>query len=184
LINLIGLGGNLPSASGSPRETLEAALALLAGRGLRVVAQSPWYRSPAFPPGAGPDFVNGAAALASDLAPEAVLALLHEVERALGRERHRRWAPRPCDLDLVACGDRVLPDAATQAAWMALGPEAQRRAAPDRLILPHPRLHERAFVLIPLADIAPDWRHPVLRRTAAELAGAIPAAEHESIARL
>ena len=130
---------------------------------IRVVRRSRWYRTPAYPPGSGPDFVNGAAVLSSDLEPDRILSCLHEVEAELGRERPVRWAPRVCDLDLIAAGDRILPDVEEMSRWMQLAPEEAAGQAPDRLILPHPRLHSRAFVLVPLSDIAPDWVHPVLQ---------------------
>ncbi|MBP7240990.1 2-amino-4-hydroxy-6-hydroxymethyldihydropteridine diphosphokinase [Amaricoccus sp.] len=170
----IALGANLPSPAGSPRETLEAALRALAGRDVRVVARSRWFATPAFPPGAGPDFVNGAALVETALAPEGLLAAMHAVERALGRDRRRRWAPRACDLDLLSCGGEVSPDRETVAAWMALDPARQATEAPPALILPHPRLHERGFVLLPLADVAPDWVHPILGRSVREMLAALP----------
>lgn len=171
---LIALGANLPSPAGPPRATLEAALAALGAQGVAVVARSPWYRTPAFPPGAGPDFVNGVAALETELSPSGLLSALHAIERALGRDRGRRWAPRACDLDLLTWGSLVLPDAATVAAWIALEPGAQEQSAPDGLVVPHPRLHERGFVLRPLADLAPDWVHPVLGRSVSEMLAALP----------
>lgn len=174
---LIALGANLPSALGSPRGTLEAALVALGARGVAVTARSRWYRAPAFPPGAGPDFVNGAAAVESGLSAADLLATLHDVEKDLGRFRHRRWEPRVCDLDLIGGGDLVLPDRETAARWMAL-PEAERGASPPpELVLPHPRLAERAFVLVPLAEVAPDWRHPLLGLTVREIAARLPEAE-------
>ncbi|WP_246209622.1 2-amino-4-hydroxy-6-hydroxymethyldihydropteridine diphosphokinase [Pikeienuella piscinae] len=178
---ILALGANQPSRSGAPRTTLEAALARLESVGVRVAALSRWRRSPAFPPGAGPDFVNAAALLETGVSPEALLSLLHEVERALGRERRRRWAPRVCDLDLIAHGDRIAPDAETLRALMALGPKAGEVPAPDELILPHPRLHERAFVLAPLLDIAPDWRHPLTGRNVTEMLAALPAAARDEV---
>jgi 2-amino-4-hydroxy-6-hydroxymethyldihydropteridine diphosphokinase len=181
---LIALGANLPSAAGDPRATLEAALAEMAARGLEVTARSGWHRTPSWPPGSGPDYVNGAAALAAGLAPTDVLGALHAVEAQLGRTRNARWAPRACDLDLLASGDAVLPDAATARAWMALAPDRQRAEAPRELILPHPRMHERGFVLAPLAEVAPDWVHPLLGLSVAEMLAALPPAALAGIVRI
>lgn len=151
---LIGLGANLPTAEyGSPRRALEAALHALAGRGVRVLRRSPWYESAPVPPSDQPWFVNGVAVCESELAPAPLLALLHDIERAFGRRRGRRNEPRVLDLDLLAYGDRVEP-----------GPP----------VLPHPRLAERAFVLLPLADVLPGWRHPASGLALARLVQRLP----------
>ena len=181
---LIAIGGNMPSRAGPPQQTVDAALQHLAVGGARIEAVSRSYRTPAFPPGSGPDFVNAAAALRMPRDPEAVLAALHAVEAAFGRERRARWGQRTLDLDLIGIGDLVRPDRAGYEAWRALDAQAQQQRAPDHLILPHPRAHERAFVLVPLADVAPDWVHPVLGRSVREMLDALPQDVRDAIVAL
>ncbi len=178
---LVALGGNLAGPSGDVTATLIAALQSLAAQGFEVIAVSRFFATPAHPPGSGPDYVNACAQLRANQLPLEVLAGLHAVEAAFGRLRGARWAARGLDLDLLAVGQTVLPDAATEAAWRALTPDEQLIRTPQTLILPHPRLAERAFVLIPLADIAPQWRHPSLGKTVAELVAALPEAEKAAI---
>lgn len=157
---------------------------LLAENGCTPKVKSRWYSSLAHPPGSGPDFINGAALAEFDGSAEEALALLHATEATLGRTRNHRWEARICDLDLVAAGDRVTPDLATVERMMALGDRAAEEPAPDILILPHPRMHERAFVLGPLMDVAPDWRHPLLDRTVAEMWAALPEAARQGVSPL
>lgn len=150
---LIGLGANLPSALGSPQKTLEAALSALGEAGIGVERRSAWYRSAPWPPGEQPWYVNAVASLATGLDPGALLAELHRLEARFGRTRRQRNEPRVLDLDLLDYGGRIRPEAP---------------------VLPHPRLHERAFVLLPLAEIAPDWRHPVSGASVGELVARLP----------
>ena len=178
---LIALGANMPHSGASLPETIRAAIAAVQAAGLQVVAQSRLYSTPCFPPGAGPDYVNAATSLAGDLAPEEMLALCHRIEADLGRRRDSRWASRGVDIDLLAAGDRILPDRATQAHWRSLPLDAQMRDWPDGLILPHPRMAERAFVLIPLAEIAPSWRHPATGLDVATMAAALPEPEKAAL---
>lgn len=178
---LIALGANLNTDTDSPAQTLKKSLLRLAEKGVSDIKTSRLFRTPAFPAGSGPDYANAAAGFRWSDTPEALLALLHEVETELGRVRAERWGARVIDLDLVALGDMLRPDAPTQAHWAALPPERAAQELPDRLILPHPRLAERSFVLVPLADIAPDWRHPATGLDIATMLAARPAAERAEI---
>ena len=177
----IGAGGNIASSKGSPESTLTAALGLLCRESARICAVSRFFRTEAWPPGSGPGFVNAAVLLRTRLAPHEVLALLHEVEARFGRRRDARWGPRTLDLDLLFHGDRVLPDRTVQARWRDLPPDRQAREAPESLILPHPRLQDRPFVLIPLAEIAPGWRHPVTGVTVAGMVAALDPAQKAAV---
>jgi 2-amino-4-hydroxy-6-hydroxymethyldihydropteridine diphosphokinase len=139
----LGLGANL----GDRRAAIERALAALAGGDTRVAARSPLYETDPVTPDPQPLYLNAAARIETELAPRALLALCLDVERALGRVRPpgRTAAAREIDVDLLLYGDRVIDD-------------------PPDLVVPHPRLLERAFVRIPLADVAlPGLVHPVTR---------------------
>jgi len=147
---------------------------------LSVTARSKWYATPAWPEGAGPDFVNAVIAV-EGIGGAALLALLHDVETALGRTRKTgRWDARACDLDLLATGDMVLPDAERWRA-IAAGPAEATRPGP---VLPHPLMQTRAFVLVPMADVAGDWRHPLLGQTVAQMIAALPAEDVASVRHL
>ena len=141
----IGLGANL----GNPLISLRKADQYLQGHHpyIRVVARSPFYRTEPVGPIRQSWYVNGVIVLESRMGPRALLRLLHHLEARCGRDRRqeRRWGPRPLDLDLLFYGSRVVHS--------------------RDLSLPHPRLHQRCFVLRPLADVAPDFVHPVFGKT-------------------
>jgi 2-amino-4-hydroxy-6-hydroxymethyldihydropteridine diphosphokinase len=185
-VALVALGANLPFAAMPPAETLRAALAKMAQAGFADLRASRLWHTPCFPPGAGPDYVNAAAAAiwTGPGEPAAALAALHRIEARFGRARVQRWGMRTLDLDLLALGQAVRPDAATQTAWRRLPFADQPGTAPDRAILPHPRLADRAFVLAPLAEVAPHWRHPLTGRSVAEMLAALPAAAFAGMAPL
>lgn len=180
----IALGANLNSTFGTARETLEISLGLFSDESLVIRKQSHWYSTPAFPPGSGPDFVNAAVLIQSEKTPQEVLTALHSIEQKMGRTRNNRWEPRLCDLDLVFCNGDILPDIATYFHWKNLDMAHQQQETPAQLILPHPRLQDRAFVLVPLLDVAPDWHHPVSGKTIRQMLEALPKAQIEEIQQI
>ncbi|PLL14212.1 2-amino-4-hydroxy-6-hydroxymethyldihydropteridine diphosphokinase [Tabrizicola sp. TH137] len=180
---LIALGANLPFDGMPPDQTLILAFQALRQAGLSLLHVSPIYATPCFPAGAGPDYVNAAAAAPIPEGWDAprTLALLHAIETRFARSRETRWGMRTLDLDLLAFGQTIAPDRPGWQAWHDLPPARQRTEAPDRLILPHPRLQDRAFVLVPLHDVAPLWAHPVTGLTVREMLAALPAADRAEV---
>ncbi len=161
----IGLGANLDGPWGTPAQSIARALAELPAHGVTVLRRARLYRSAPVPASDQPWFVNTVAEVASNLAPDALLASLHAVEAAGGRVRRERWEARVLDLDLLDHDGRVH-------AGGGVGLAA----------LPHPRLAERAFVLLPLAELAPDWKNPVTGRLVGELIAALdPAQRAEAV---
>lgn len=158
---LIALGANIVSRAGPPAATLTAALARLETLGVQILSVSPFYETPAWPNPADPAFVNAVAAVKTGLQPVELLDLLHGVETEFGRMRSVPNAPRTLDIDLLDHHGAMLSGAVT---------------------LPHPRMTQRAFVMVPLADIAPGWRHPVTGAGAADILAALQA--RDSLRRL
>jgi 2-amino-4-hydroxy-6-hydroxymethyldihydropteridine diphosphokinase len=138
---IIALGSNQQGPFASSQDLLEAAMARFASVGVAIIARSSWWTSAAWPDATQPSFVNGVAFFETRLPPRSLMAFLIGLEAAFGRTRGEANAPRTLDLDLIAYGRRAT-------------------SAPG-LTLPHPRAQERRFVMGPLAQIAPDWRHPV-----------------------
>lgn len=155
---LVAIGANLPGFDGGPPVEACRRAVYAMGRiaGLRLARLSRWYATAPVPPSAQPDYVNGVARLEGAIFPEALLARLQAIEAEEGRRRSDPNAARTLDLDIIAMGDLVRP-----------GPDP---------ILPHPRAHLRAFVLVPLAEVAPGWVHPVLRRPVEALIADLPVA--------
>jgi len=147
---VLALGGNLAGDYPSLEALLEAALSSFPRAGLRIVRRSGWWRSAAWPDPSQPAYLNGIAIVEATLSPGEVLTVIHALEAEFGRKLGPANAPRTLDIDLIAYGRQAID-------------------APG-LTLPHPRAAERRFVMGPLAQIAPDWTHPTLGKTAAELA--------------
>jgi 2-amino-4-hydroxy-6-hydroxymethyldihydropteridine diphosphokinase len=150
---LIALGANLPSPVGPPAATLKHALGELDRKGVKILKVSSFYETPAWPDPAQPAFVNAVAAVRTLFQPVELLAILHGVETEMGRLRSAPNAARPLDLDLLDYEGRIMEDG---------------------LVLPHPRMAGRSFVLVPLAEIAPGWRHPVTGQGTGELLAGLP----------
>ncbi|WP_170476870.1 2-amino-4-hydroxy-6-hydroxymethyldihydropteridine diphosphokinase [Ruegeria arenilitoris] len=171
---VIALGANLKLRGNGPRETLEQSIIAMRDSGLVIRSQSRFFSTPCFPAGAGPDYVNAAISVETDLTPDMVLGVLHDIEREFGRERSQRWGMRTLDLDLVSWDALVLPNQSEYDHWRNLPASAQIQQVPERLILPHPRLQDRAFVLVPMADVDPEWHHPVLDKTVLDMIADLP----------
>ena len=152
----IALGSNLNLEGFSSHELLKEAIREFGKSKLELQAISRFFKNPAFPIGSGPDFVNA-------------VIQLHAIEKKFGRSRGKRWGERTLDLDLIAFDQSIKPNKSVYLYWHDLKQEKQIFEAPSDLILPHPRMHERAFVLIPLLDIAPSWIHPVLMKNTSQL---------------
>lgn len=145
----VALGGNL----GNPKATLSTAITTLQNDAkILVLTQSHWYQTAAVGP-PQPDYLNGCVSLLTAYSPESLLEKLLEIEAQFGRVRRERWGPRTLDLDVLLFGQAIIQT--------------------PTLTVPHPCLHERAFVLAPLAEICPGWVHPVQQQTIAELAKAV-----------
>ncbi len=181
---LIALGSNVASRYGGPEATVRAAIAALREEAQGAFRASALYRTPFVPAGAQPDVVNAVVAMERSTAPAETLAWLHEIEAGFGRVRAARWGNRVIDLDLLGQGAAILPDRDTFARWAGLNAQQAAREAPGELVLPHPRMQERAFVLVPAADVAPDWRHPVSGQSVAEMLAALPEADVAEVRRI
>ena len=150
---LIALGANLPSTAGPPAATLSSALGRLKQCGITILSVSSFYQTPAWPDPAEPPYVNAVASVATPLQPGELLLLLHDVEASFGRVRGAANASRTLDLDLLDYDGRIMG---------------------SEVVLPHPRMAERSFVLAPLAELAPGWLHPLTRLGAGELLAGLP----------
>jgi 2-amino-4-hydroxy-6-hydroxymethyldihydropteridine diphosphokinase len=148
---LVALGSNINGPWGSPRQAVERALVELNHWPLSLVKGSTLIETAPFGNKNQPNFVNALAVIDTALPAESLLRRLHMIERAAGRRRAKRWGPRTLDLDIIDYHGLV---------------KAQRGQHQKALVLPHPGIAERSFVLAPIMQIAPHWRHPLTHKTA------------------
>ncbi len=154
---LIGLGSNVEGPWGPPEDTVRAALERMDGGVIKIAITSRLLRSKPLGLVDQPDFINAAARITTNLPPEKLMRFMHDLELAAERRRTVRWGPRTLDLDLLDYEGMILQG------------DGEAKGHQKPLVLPHPRIPERAFVLAPIREIAPDWRHPVTRSTAAQM---------------
>jgi 2-amino-4-hydroxy-6-hydroxymethyldihydropteridine diphosphokinase len=178
---LVAMGGNLESEIGPPRVILGYALASLRIMTNSLVRKSKYFVTPCFPIGYGPDYLNAAVSFQFQGESHELLAILHRIEANFGRRRTRRWGGRVLDLDLLAFGDKIAPTVKVFEAWRDKPLTEQVSQTPQELILPHPRMQDRAFVLGPLMDVAPDWRHPVSGHTVRQMYNRLPAEDRAAL---
>lgn len=154
---LIALGANLPSSFGEPEQTLKRAVADIQARGVRVIKQSSIWKTAPVPVSDQPWYRNAVIRVETNLQALELLQLLHSIEESFGRIRTVKNAPRVLDLDLIAYNSEIIDE--------------------DGVYIPHPRMHNRSFVLRPLQEVAPSWKHPVLKRSIDDLIQALPTEE-------
>lgn len=159
----IALGANLPSQFGAPAQTLSRAVEVLVARGVKVIQRSSvWLTAPVpFDPDV-PDYHNAVIAVETDLSADDLLGLMLDIEAEFGRVRSYKNAPRLLDLDLIAYHDEVMKDG-------------------ERLIVPHPRMHERSFVISPLQELSDKWTHPILGQNISVLIQKLPVNQEAKI---
>jgi len=155
---IVALGSNVRGPWGRPAETLDQALLWMGQNGIKILARSSWIETKPYGRTDQPAFVNGAVHVKTALMPEDLLKMLHKIEVAAGRRRREKWGPRTLDLDLIAYNNVVL-----QGSDNSLN-----------LNLPHDDLHNRSFVLQPIAELNPSWQHPVSAKTVTQMLDDLP----------
>ena len=170
---LLALGANQAGGWGPPDKTLARARLELAGAGVRILAASHLYDTLPLGPGRQSPYLNAVLLSAAHVGPAALLRLIKRLERRAGRRLSARWGPRCLDIDILDFGGRRL-------GWSA---RRLARLAPGHLVLPHPQIDRRAFVLIPLLEVDPFWQHPTLSVTGRALLARLPAASRRGVRR-
>ena len=169
------LGANLPSKFGDSVATLQLCIESIKSEPtIELMSQSKWYESESFPDNSKPIFVNVGIKIISNLNPYQILKIIDVIEKDFGRLRKNRWDSRVCDIDIIYCNKQIIPNPNILEKWMSMKIEEQLISTPNTLILPHPRIQDRLFFLCPLNELSPNWRHPILGKTAKEILDSIP----------
>ena len=171
---IIALGANLNGSFGSPIKTLKMCIKKLQENDVIIEKKSSWYQSKAFPNPLDPPFVNRCLKVLTHLEPLDFLDLISNIETELGRKRKKRWESRVCDIDILSNNQKILPNLDKFNYWYKMELYNQIVIKPKELIIPHPRIQEREFVLLPLLDIQPNWTHPILNKTVLQLCEELP----------
>jgi 2-amino-4-hydroxy-6-hydroxymethyldihydropteridine diphosphokinase len=166
---IVAIGSNQRLINSSSSDVLSTALSRIAVSVGSITLLSRFFQTPAFPKGSGPDFVNAALVVRAQGSADEILEKLHAIEHELGRVRETRWGQRKIDIDLIAVEQKIIPNSETYRKWQLLPFSKQSKIAPDQLILPHPRIQDRAFVLGPMMEICPDWVHPVIQKSVSQM---------------
>ena len=179
---VVVLGSNLPSKFGNSSETLKKCMdEIRSYSAIQCLLESNWYISSSFVDEREPKYVNVGILLNTNLKPIDLLNYTSGLENKYERKRERRWEPRTCDIDILLCDQLILPNKTHFRKWLKLDFSDQIEISPNELILPHPRLQERAFFLKPLNDLQPDWIHPFLGMKAKEMLDSLPPNELKNI---
>ena len=171
---IIALGSNIGLGKMLPLEIIKRAIVELVKYDINLLSLSRFYETPAYPEGSGPNFINCVVKAEANYSSQEMLQKLHQIEEKFERQRVYRWGARTLDLDLLALKGQVLPSREIFQKWFDLPLSQQKKKIPSELVLPHPRIQDRAFVLSPLLDIEPNWTHPMLNKTVVQLYEELP----------
>ena len=178
----VAYGANIPGPFGCPRDTLESVFNELPKYGLEIKNKSRLYASLAFPDPTKPNYINGCLELEANCGASDVLDRLKSIEIKMGRRKKgARWDSRICDLDLLAFSNEIYPSITVFYHWYEMPLKTQMIKKPTELLLPHPRLQDRAFVLKPLMEFASNWIHPILKLSVNDMFEALPKEDLDSV---
>ena len=165
----IALGSNLETQNLSRLEIINLALGYLSQFKIILIKVSSFWESRSYPDRSQPNFINAVTEVHSELNPYQILLILKNIEKKMGRKNTTIWGKRVLDLDIIGSGSIILPNNFEFNKWLKMPLLKQIKIQPDELILPHPRIQDRLFVLKPLNEVDPHWTHPVLNKTPLEL---------------